>query len=120
MQNLLTQREIVPPGTFSGPGTGLLSNPGASAGTVFTNFLSSIIGLMTAIAGIWFIFLLVTGAISLMTSGGDKAQAETARKRITSGIVGLGVVVAAVFLADLIGSLLGLDILNPIEIIESF
>ena len=120
MHNLLAQQEVPIPGSFSGPGTGPLSNPGANAGTIFTNFLSAIIGLITMIAGIWFIFLLVTGAIGIMTAGGDKTAAENARKRITSGIIGLGVVVAAVFLADLVGSLLGLNVLDPIQIINSF
>ena len=120
MQNFLAQQEIPIPGSFSGPGTGPLSNPGANAGTVFTNFLSGIVGLITVVAGIWFVFLLITGAISIMTSGGDKAAVESARKRITSGIIGIAVVVAGIFLADLIGSFLGFDLLDPIQVINSF
>ncbi len=68
---------------------------------------------MTIIAIIWFIFVLITGAISMIGAGGDKAQVENARKRITTGLIGLVVVVIAIFLVDLIGNLLGIEnILN--------
>ena len=42
-----------------------------------------------------------------------KAALEEARKRITTGLIGLIVVVAGIFLVDLIGGFLGLDILQP-------
>lgn len=100
-------------------GTGLLQGLGPlgnftnSPLVIFSQVLSIVIGIITIIAGIWFIFLLITGAIGIMGSGGDKAAAEGARKRIISGLIGLVVVVAGIFLVDLIGSLIGLDILNP-------
>jgi uncharacterized membrane protein len=48
-----------------------------------------------------------------MTSGGDKTAIESARKRIVNGIVGLVLVVAAIFAIRLIGYLIGIpDILN--------
>lgn len=84
---------------------------GASIGT-FTRFVSSAIGLMTLIAFIWFVFLFVTGAISMMTAGSDKASIENARKRIVNGIIGVVVVIGAVSIISIIGFLLGIDILN--------
>ena len=81
----------------------------ADAGTLFTTFLSSIIGLMTVIAFIWFIFLLLMGGYGIMTSGGDQAAMETARKRLTSGVVGLVVVIAAIFIFRLVAMLFGLE-----------
>jgi len=54
-----------------------------------------------------------------MSAGGDKAQLEAARKRLTSGITGFVVVIMAVFIIRFIGSLLGLeDILNPAYLID--
>ena len=86
---------------------------------IFNVFISSIIGLLTIIASIWFIFLLFTGAYGIMTAGGDKTAIETARKRITNGIVGFIIVIAAVFIIRFIGALLGLkDILNPAYLID--
>lgn len=79
----------------------------------FSSFISSVIGLMTIIAIIWFVFVFITGAISMITAGGDKAALETARKKISSGLIGLVVVIAAVFIFDLVGTLIGIpNILN--------
>lgn len=114
MENLLA-REIPLGGV---EGIGPLGTPGGQAGSLFDNIISSIIGLITIIAGVWFIFLLIAGAIGVMTAGGDKANMETARKRITNGVIGLVIVVAGIFLVELIGKLLGLDdILLPGEAI---
>jgi len=114
MKNLIA-REI----PLGGPleGVGPLGAPGGAGGaaTLFNNIISSVIGLITIIAGIWFVFLLITGAIGIMSAGGDKAAMEEARKRITTGLIGLIVVVAGIFLVDLIGGFLGLDILQPAQ-----
>ena len=85
------------------------------APSVFNTFLSATIGLLTVIAGIYFIFLFMMGAIGILTSGGDKAGLEVAKKRLTTGILGLVVVISAVFVINLIGYLLGLDILHPFK-----
>lgn len=89
-----------------------------TAVTLFNRILSNIIGVLTIGAGLWFIFQFMTGAIEWISASGDKAQTEKARKRITDGIIGLVVVVAAVFLIDIIGNMLGLKILQPGEFIQ--
>jgi len=83
----------------------------------FQNVLSNIIGIMTIIAGLWFIFQFIIGAFSYLTSGGDKAKTEEARQKITTALIGLVIVIAAIFIIDLIGKLLGLEILRPGEFI---
>ena len=88
-------------------GFGPLGNPQGSGIGTFSTFLSSAIGLMTIIAIIWFIFVFFIGAIGIITSGSDKQGLETSRKKITMGITGLVVTVAAVFIIDLIGVILG-------------
>lgn len=118
MQDYLAQVPIPITGTFNTPGN--LGNPGTNAGNLFTSVLSGAIGLLTVIAGIWFIFLLVTGAIGIMTSGGDKQAAEGAKKRITNALIGLLIVVAGIFIVDFVGGILGLNILDPISIIDVF
>lgn len=94
-------------------GIGPLGLEGAAdagqAPSVFNNFISTMIGLMTIIAIVWFVFLLITGAYGFMTAGGDKAQLETARKRIFTGIIGFVLIIAAVFIVDLIGKLFGIN-----------
>lgn len=94
-------------------GFGPLGNPGPTGGVgIFTNFISSAIGLMTIIAFIWFVFSFLTGAIGIITAGSDKQALENARKRIVSGIIGVVVVISAIFIISLIGTLFGIQILN--------
>lgn len=115
MQKLLAQNTLplYPSGGFKVPGFG--SGDPQDAGTIFNKFISSTIGLLTVIAGIWFIFQFIIGAIGILTSGGDKASLASAKSKITYGIIGLVIVIVSIFIIDLIGRLLGLDILNPID-----
>ncbi len=80
--------------------------------TVFESILSTVVGIITIIAGIWFLFLLVGGAIGIMSAGGDKGALEEAKKKMTTALIGMVVVVAGIFLADLIGKLIGFELLN--------
>jgi len=116
MENLLAQEplQVAPNNGFTGFGKlGLQGGTASSAEDIFTNFLSSAIGLMTIIAIIWFVFIFITGAIGYMSSGGDKAAVESARKKIVNGLVGLILVIIAIFVVKLIGYLIGIpDILN--------
>ena len=101
---------------FTGFGElGLEGKASQSAPTVFNTFLSGAIGLLTIIAGIYFIFLLMIGAIGIMSAGGDKASMESARKKISTGLIGLVVTISSIFIISLIGYLLGLDILHPFQ-----
>lgn len=99
-------------GTFSGFGRlGDTSKIGNGI-NIFSNVISTAVGIMTIVAFIWFVFNLIMGAIGIMTAGGDKAQLENSRKKITNGVIGLIVVIAALFIVQLVGTLLGIDILN--------
>lgn len=118
--NQLADINLYPGGGFEGFGLfGLEGSTGATgAGTLFNLFISRAIGVITVVAFVWFLFILVTGAISIMGAGGDKAAAETARKRIFTGLIGLVVLIAGIFLIRLVGAFLGIqNILNPGEII---
>lgn len=88
-------------------GFGPLGSPGGNAVGIFSNFLSSAIGVMTIVAIIWFVFVFFIGAIGIMTAGSDKQALESARKKIITGIVGLVVTIAAIFIIELLGYLLG-------------
>lgn len=117
--NLLAQTEH----RFGNPlqGIGPLGVGDANSPSLFNRFLSGVIGIMTAIAAIWFVFLLLTGAIGILTSGGDKAAYESARKKITTGLIGIIVVIASIFVVDLVGNLLGIpNILDPGAFVQSF
>lgn len=86
---------------------------GGDAPSLFAQVISGTIGLMTIIAAIWFLFTLVTGAIGIISSGGDQQAYESARKRIATGVIGIVVVIAAIFIMDLIATILGIpSVLN--------
>lgn len=113
MKNLLTQVNLYPAGGLRGVGNGPLSNPQIGAVGIFSNFISGVIGILTIVAIIWAIFTLITGAISIISSGGDKGKVETAKQKITTGIVGLVIVIVALLIIELVGYFLQLpDILN--------
>jgi len=86
---------------------------------LLNSIISITIAIMTVVAGVWFLFLLITGAIGIMNAGGDKGAVADAQKRITTGFIGLVVVIAGIFIADLIGTIFGIEILNPGGILEN-
>ena len=118
MKNLLAEIQIAPNNGFKGIGTGILADPVSQTGGavgVFTKFISSVIGVLTIIAIIWAVFSIITGAISIISSGGDKQALESARKKITTGIVGLVIVLVSLLILELVGYFLGFTGLLNIE-----
>lgn len=114
MKNLLAQINFAPKGGFRGFGPlGLEGKDASSAVGIFSTFISGVIGILTIIAVIWSVFSIITGAISIISSGGDKQALESARKKITMGIIGLVVVLISLLLIEIVGYFLGLpNILN--------
>lgn len=120
MNRLIAQAGYDVGGTISGEGPlGNLGRIGNITGAVssFDRLISLTVGIMTVIAGIWFIFILFSGALGIMSSGGEKQSLEKARSQITTGLVGLVVVIAGIFLVSLIGEIMGLSILTPASFI---
>lgn len=74
--------------------------------------VSGLIQLTMVIAAIVFFFILVIGGIKWITSGGDKAQTESARNQITAALVGLVIVFAAWAILQLIKTFFGIDIFS--------
>lgn len=110
----------IPLGPFRGFGPlGLEGKDVGAAPGIFNQFISSTVGVISIIAFVWFIFLLVSGAYGIMGSGADKEKIQSSRARITNAIIGIVVLVAALFIIDIIGSLIGIpNILNPAELIQ--
>lgn len=111
--NLLAgELEGVPAGEISGPGP--LGGEGgfADAPGLFENVISSIIGILTAAAIIWFVFQFLIGGFSWIGSSGDPKQVEAARNRIYNAVLGLIITLAALAIISLIGTLLNIRILN--------
>ena len=105
-------------------GVGNLGDPGnvsstGNSATQFTLLMSRIIGLLTAVAALWFIFVLITGAYSWLSAGSDKQSLDNAKKKITNGVVGLFAVVFAYTFIGIMGYILGIDIINLESLIEN-
>ncbi len=58
------------------------------------------------------LFFLIWGGIQWITSGGDKAKIETARKRILYAIIGIIVAFSSYLIINTLGYFLGVQILN--------
>jgi hypothetical protein len=96
-------------------GTGLLGLENIAAGNapdILNLLLSTLIGVMTMIAALWFLFQVIIGAYSWITAGGDKTAIENARKSILNGLMGLSIVIAAIFILDLVGELFRLPFIT--------
>lgn len=96
---------------------GLTRTDVTPAAQTFTQVLSKAIGIITVIGFIWFLFTIFIGAISWLTSGGEKTKLQNAQKQITNGLIGLVLVISAIFLAKLIGTIFGIDFLDITNII---
>lgn len=87
---------------------------------LFNNTISIIIGLLTIIAGIWFLFQVITAGFQWLSSSGDKTSIENARNKLTHSVVGLVIVVMAFAIISIIGNLLGIEFLKPVEVLQNF
>jgi len=95
------------------------SNTASGALSNLELFVSNIIGFMTAIGSVFFVIYFILGAFEWITSGGDKGKAEKARNRMLNGAIGLVIMVASYAILGLLGSFIGLDLLNPAEQINN-
>jgi hypothetical protein len=75
--------------------------------------ISNTLGLLTVGAGIFFIFYFLLAAIGMIAAGGDSGKLNKAKDQMLHGALGLIIVVAAYAIIGLLGSVIGLDILNP-------
>lgn len=117
---LLAQRQELNNKLGTGGGFGLISDVGDQADAIgkLTGVVSGVVGFMTVAAGIWFIFQILIGGYTWLSSMGDKQRLEKARDRIVNALIGLVIVVAAVAVISLTGQFLGWDILDPATVID--
>lgn len=78
----------------------------------FSALLPNAIILTFIVGSLIFFFMLVTGAIQWISSGGDKQALEGARGKITNALIGLVLLFAALAIIRLIESFFGVSILT--------
>ena len=118
--NFLAQREvpIAPTGGIHGPGP-TVPTTSTGVGESVAHFVSVVIGLFTLVAGLWFLIQLILGGYAYMSAGGNKEKAQTASQKITQALLGLVIVVLAIFIINLLGYILNIDFLNIGEVIQN-
>lgn len=88
-----------------GLGQGTTETGGQSVGILIGNLIGGIFIFSFILA----FFFLLTGGISWITAGGDKAQLEAARNKIIHALMGLIVVGAGWAVFTLVGQFLGIE-----------
>ncbi len=108
---------------IGGEGLGPFGNIPLDATTALvaiTKVISSIVGVMTIAAGIWFLLQLLLAGINWISAEGDAKKLQQAQQRITSAFLGLLIVITGIVLVSLASKFLGYDLLitNPGEFIK--
>ncbi|MBI4062645.1 hypothetical protein HY410_01870 [Candidatus Gottesmanbacteria bacterium] len=86
------------------------TNPSVESGGTATGlFITNIIDAMFIAAFVLALIFFMTGAIHWITSGGDKANLESARNKIIHALVGLIVIASAWAVMLVVGQFFGLD-----------
>ncbi len=106
------QQGILPPtsSSYTNIGTGGDGKPNPIANLV--NFLSNLIGILTILAGLFFIVYFVMGAFGWVTAAGDSGKVEKARNKMVQGFLGLVVIVISYSLIGVISKVIGVDLIN--------
>lgn len=95
------------------PITGLGKFQTDAPASQLTNFISTIINVITITAGLAFLLYFAIGGLKWITSSGEKARAEEAKTELTQAAIGLIVVAVSYFIVGIVGGVVGIDILNP-------
>lgn len=82
-------------------------------------YVSDIIGAITILAVLFFIVYSFLAAYEWVTAGSDSGKVEKAKNRFIWGTLGLILIVASYAIIGLIGSLIGISILNPGELLQN-
>ena len=93
------------PGPITGPG--IDPNKYGNATLSLEKIVSQVIGILTIVAFVYFSIQIILAGYAFVTSEGDEKKIETSRKRLTEGVLGIVVIIVALGLAALIGSLAG-------------
>lgn len=88
----------------------------ANAATTLETIISTIIGFLTIVGGLAFFIYFVVGAVMWITAGGDTGNVDKAKKMMTSGAIGLIVIAASWAIAWIMGTVLGVNFLNPSQL----
>lgn len=99
---------IAPTGGLTGPGI----QPKENLGDQIAGIISTVIGILTAVAIVWFIIEFIISGFLLISSAGDQEKTAEAKKRLTQSLMGLVIVLGAMLLFTIVSYVVGIDFLN--------
>ncbi len=82
----------------------------------FSGIISGAVSLILLVVALVFFFILITGGLKWVMSGGDQKNVEAARNQITNALIGLAIVFATFAIMKLIETLFGITILSNLTI----
>lgn len=85
---------------------------GDDPGGTLENFFTILLGFFTIIGGIMFLIYFVLGALSWISSTGDREKIAKAQRYMSNALIGLIFVVLAWAFTGIIGATLGFSILD--------
>jgi uncharacterized membrane protein HdeD (DUF308 family) len=94
------------------------ANIGKQALSNLELILSNVIGIMTVLGGMFFLFQFIFAAFTWVTSGGEKGKLESARGKMLHSTIGLIILITAYTIVGLIGMVVGLDLLSPATVLQ--
>lgn len=92
--------------------SGYGGNANGDGVSAFTNYVVLLWRTLIIVGGMATIVFLLWGAIDWIMSAGDEGKVSSARHKMTGAVVGLAILAASVAIVDLIGTLLGIDLLK--------
>lgn len=81
--------------------------------------ISNIIGLLTTLGALVFIFMFFYAAFRWISGGDDAGKIQKARDQMVQAVIGLVIMVAGYAIIGLIGSMVGIKLLEPAAQIEA-
>ena len=86
---------------------------GENSLTYIELIISTLLGIATVGAGLFFIYNFIMGALAWISAGGEQGKITKAREQMTQGAIGLVLVITSYAVIGLIGSVVGLNLLEP-------
>lgn len=83
-----------------------------SGADFFAALLPTLVTIVFVVGVIIFFFMLISGAIEWMSSGGDKANIENAKKRVTNALVGIFLLLSTFAIVKLVEGIFSISILR--------
>lgn len=94
------------------------SGDGSEAFTNLEMVISRIIGGLTIVGSIFFVIYFMLASFTWVTAGGDAGKIQKSRDQMVQGVLGLIIIIIAYSVVSAIGTVIGINILNPSQQIQ--